>query len=145
MNGPDIILSAIMFRLFAKPIEHGAYIGPRFLHYAASYWSPAPPKLVFGEKKIVFAAPLECDASLVLSDRTIISMVDMIKCISRIPFVMLESRSEMFLRGWYEIGALYPEALTHQTGVNEREFDHMYRAFGPGAWSQELLVRLSNG
>ena len=140
---PDIVVSAIFMRLFYKKLEHGRYVAPSFLFPTAEYWSNSMPKFVYGKRKIVTTLPLECDASILVQrgpEVHTISMKEMILDVRKIPFEMLQSRSEIFKSSWEHV-LLYTDAEKKQAGITEAEFNYLYTAFGPGAWCSEVLIK----
>lgn len=138
---PNIFSSAIFFRLFAKPIKHGNMLAPSFLYPAADYWCPEAPKWVNGENKIVFMRPLECDAAVKMADGRTISLAEMMKSLCNIPFMQLEIIRDDFLFEWDRLVSYAPEVLRLQVGLNDEEFNHLYKAFGPGAWVNEIAIK----
>lgn len=86
--------------------------------------------------------PLECDAAVTMGDGRVITMVEMMASICNIPFMQLELIRDEFLFEWDRLISYAPEVLGLQTGLTDEEFNHMYKAFGPGAWVNEVAVEV---
>lgn len=136
---PDIILSAVMMRIFCKPLRDGRYLAPGFMYDVMDYWQNCPPKPVFGKKLIVCHMPMECDAAVVTSDKVTVSLSEMARNIEMIPTDLLASRARMFVSTWDAVAA-YTDGLNKQVGIRSAEFERLQVAFGPGAWEREILV-----
>jgi hypothetical protein len=127
------------------------------------WWQTDQPKFVYGGRKIICQMPPEYDASISvlpppmtmadmvysmqsgndkpLRSKLVLSMREMAKDLRLIPLYILEQRAEIFHYSWSNI-SMFGSAMHQQVGVTQEEFEHMQRAFGPGAWESEVLVEV---
>lgn len=158
---PDIILTSVFARIFMRPLNDGRYTGPAFMYDPMRWWQTDSPKFVYGGRKIICQMPPEYDASISvlpppmtmadmaylmqsgndkpLRSKLVLSMREMAKDLKLIPLYILEQRAELFHYSWSNV-TMFGSAMHQQVGITQEEFEHMQRAFGPGAWESEVLV-----
>ena len=143
MSQPDLIVSAIVMRIFYKKLPHGQYIAPSFLYPTAEYWTNTAPKLVYGQRKMISVMPMECDAAVLVEyggQKYSVAMSDMAQNLLMVPFDKLHERADMFKSTWEHI-MTFTDGIRMQAGLTEAEFNYLYSAIGPGAWCNEVLIK----